>query len=327
MNIFKNLFILLLMVTFGCSKNHKNANENFLGKYQTKNEIRLTEATKFYGTGRLIDSLIVSLNLYEHSLNLISISGELLDSIGNYGKGPGELLNPQFFDNYKSNIYLVDSGNNKILHYKIDVSKKEFEYIGEFRIKFSPTDLCVMNKDKLLITSHSPKKFYLFNTEGIELKEYNLPESDVLEDYFIENCSSNRFVLGNISKMRLSFFKFNSNKNEIEKIKSTDVHFQRKSNSYKNKGDKGIDIFGISPIICSANKYYISFRADMPEIQKSGNSFFEVYDIDGNYLGNKSVDKIVNFFTLCEDNSNFLYFQNLKNDNKIFIAQYRDGIR
>lgn len=293
--------------------------------------IKLESPGLWYGAGRKINNMLLAVNRYEYRLELYSTSGQLLSYCGRYGKGPSEFTNPEFFDCSNNIIYLIDSGNNKIVIIELDEQKQELTYRGEFHLNSRPRDICAIGKDKLLVSvGGDVNNIKLYNIDGELLQEYSIPpkerfknDKDILtSSCFVENCREEHFLVGNILNMRLYFCKFNHANNSVQVIAEKNVKFRRRSKGIVDAGRRGIDIYGISPIHCSNNQYYISFRSDMPDMKRIKETFFEVYDKNGNYLGNVFLkNKLANYIAFSS-NADTLWFQESNNDSLLYMAEY-----
>lgn len=334
MNIIKNFKIfyitfIIVFILLNCSSKKGYPLKDLLGYYTIVDSLNIETPGFWYGSGRKIDNMIIVLNLYEHRLELYTTSGKLLSHCGKYGKGPCEFTNPELFDYFNNNIYLIDSGNNKIVIIKLDKKNQELIYKDEFHLKDRPRDICVIGKDKILVSVGDVKNIKLYNYHGELLQEYIVPEIRKLKNYkdllfsgcSLENIDNEYFLVGSVLDMELFFCYFNHN-NNIKIIKDKNVRLQRKSKGMVDRGEYGIDIFGIRSIICSNDNYYISFRSDMPEMKKMKDTIFEIYDKHGTYLGYILLyNKHASYIALSSD-ADTLWFKEVNNDSLLYRAQY-----
>ncbi len=321
--------ILTFMIT--CSSQKKKLEENSLGNYIIVDSIKLESPVVWYGTGRKIKDMLLAVNLYEYRLELYSTSGKLLSTCGKHGQGPCEFTNPEIFDCSKNIIYLIDSGNNKIVIIELDTQKQELIYRDEFHLNFRPRDICAIGKDKILVSvAGDVNNIKLYNIDGKLLQEYPIPntrqfksDKDLLfANCFVENCGEKHLLVGSIVNMRLYFCYFDHADNSIQEIEEKKVTFRRRSKGVVDAGRKGINVFGISSIISADGNYYIRFRSEMPDMKKIGETFFEVYNEAGTYLGNVFLqNKLANYIVLS-DNADTLWFQESNNDSLLYMAKY-----
>lgn len=321
----------ILIFIFSCSSQKKNLKENSFGNYIIVDSTKLESPGLWYGTGKKINNMLLAINRYTYRLELYSTSGQLLSYCGKYGKGPGEFTNPEFFDCNNNIIYLIDSGNNKIVIIELDEQKEELIYRDEFHLNSRPRDICAIGKDKILVSVFNDvNNIKLYNINGELLQEYSIPKKErfkndkdiITSDCSVENCGDEHLLVGSIVNMRLYFCCFNNNDNSIQIIDEKSVRFHRRSKGIVDAGRRGIDIFGLNHILSSAENYYISFRSDMPEMKRIGETFFEVYDKDGDYLGNVFLqNKLANYIAFSS-NADTLWFQELNNDSLLYMAKY-----
>lgn len=137
-----------------------------------------------------------------------SKEGNNIFRFGNTGRGPGELLGPQFIaDDRDNNLYITESGNGRI---------SKFDYDGNFIFSFGlkndffeglkqPTGI-VYFKKKILTSDGRKKELYLFDDQGNYMETY---KSDLLSSpegisAYTENefliADGNRIILFNIEK-------------------------------------------------------------------------------------------------------------------------------
>lgn len=312
-----SLFIFITILFFlSCGKNLKKINDY----YTVTDSIKL-ELPSSWISPRKLGNLFVTINLYEHRLELYSPSGKLLSYCGNYGKGPGEFTKPKFLDTYDNIIYLVDRSNNKIVIIELDKKNKQLKYISEFRVNVNPADVCVISKNKILVSVVGDvKNVKLYNNKGELLQEYSIPKkgnfknnSDILNSLcFIENCNNEYILIGGIYSMRLYFCKFNYHNNSLIIIKEKYV-----KSSVEGKRDEK-NIYGLGLIYSVNNNYYISFN---PDIGIFKGNYLEIYDKNGNFLGNTYLkDYITGIFTYSIFGDT-LWFMKPENDTTIYIAE------
>jgi len=330
------IIILTIMCAFlalmlSCSSQKKKLEENIIGNYVIVDSFKLESPVLWYGTGREINNQLLAVNLQEYRLELISKSGKLLSHCGRHGSGPGEFTNPELFDCSNNMIYLIDSGNNKIVIIELDAQKEKLIYRDEFHLNFRPRDICAIGNDKMIISAGGQvNNMKLYDIHGVLLKEFSIPYSrhtqtdeDILfSDCLVENCGEKHVLIGSIIDMKLYFCDFDHNTISLQQVGEENVKFRRRSKGIVDAGKNGINIFGISKIICAHGNYYISFRSDMPDMKKIGETFFEVYNKTGIYVGNVFVQNKIANYTVLSDNADTLWFQESDNDFLLYKAQY-----
>jgi hypothetical protein len=287
--------IILIPLIISCGKD----SEKIEDYYTVVDSIRLERPVYFYDFKRIKD-YFVGIDVDDQQLVMLSSSGELLDTCGRRGRGPNEFRMLQFFDYYDNIIYLLDRGNNKVAIVEIDDKNQRLLYKDEFLLEREPFYICALDRDKVLITlwGNMPN-VRLYDSEGKVLGEYYIPEKKMLrtqEDiynsvYFATkslDTSGTYILFAGLYNMNLYFCKFNNNDNSIQILKEVKTRFRRKSKASKiirGDGYVNINIYGLERPFSIDDKFYTSFHPTMLERQRVKSSFFEIYDIEGNYLG------------------------------------------
>ena len=103
----------------------------------------------------------------ENKIRIYGSDGQLKRSIGRKGSGPEEFDTPIGLDFYEDQIYVSDSFNNMI-----KIFDKYGKYLGGFKTNFTPVQVAVLNKEKILVTNRPSPRFsseklvYCFNSNG-----------------------------------------------------------------------------------------------------------------------------------------------------------------
>lgn len=311
-----SLFIFItISLILSCGKNSKKINDY----YTVTDSIKLESPSSWFSP-RKLNNFILTINSYEHRLELYSESGKLLSYCGNYGKGPGEFTKPKFLDIYDNIIYLVDRSTNKIVIIELDKENSKLKYISEFHVNVNPADVCVINKNKILVSvAGDLKNIKLYNNKGELLQEYSIPKKenfknndDVLNSLcFIENCDKEYILIGGIYSMKLYFCKFDNNNNSLIKIEEKYV-----KSSVEGKRDEK-SIYGLGLIYSVNDNYYVSFN---PDIRIFKGNYLEIYDKNGCFLGNSYLKDNITYF-IFSSLGDTLWFMKPENDTTIYIAE------
>jgi len=314
--------ILFLLVT-SCQSEDKNENSY----YTIKDSIKITEPALLFPM-KLHKNLLFTINIQEVRLEVFSLQGELLSNFGTKGKGPQELLRIESFDVYQNNVYIADRGNRKIMQIQYNPEKNKLQYVKEFRCKFDISDICIIDQNNIFITCWGEKNnIKLYNAYGELTNEYSSlagfdisKSMDLLETAsLIDNIGYN-ILVSNILNMELQFFEFNPREKKLLLSDQRKVNYPRKSQS-ANISESRSDIYGLGHVSTTNNNFYISFN---PQIEDIKETFFEIYNVNGCYLGNLYLQDYDKVFgpTFFSNNAEILYFMDLlENDTTIYIAE------
>lgn len=321
----KYIFIIILVIVailnLSCDENTKEINDH----YTVIDSIKLRIPATWFFSKKINDNFI-AMNKKEYRLELYSKSGDLLSYCGCYGKGPGELLKPRFFDYSDNTIFLVDRGNDKILIIKLDAKNQKLNYISEFHTDVNPADICAISRDKVLVSVIGDvNNIKLYNKYGHLLKEYSIPKKESFKNdkdiigsiCFLENLEDDYILIGSIYSLRLYFCYFNHTSNSLTIMKEKDVRLAKSLDMFEIEG-KRIKLHGLSPIYCANNKFYVGFH---PQNKKIKESFFEVYDKNGNYLRNAYLQNKLVYSITFSNAADTLWFMLPGNDTTVFIAK------
>ncbi len=118
--------------------------------------------------------------LDENRIQVFNKSGKYLRTIGREGKGPGDLLNPIFFEIDKQNNLLVVEKDNQ----RIQILSSNGDYLGSFLLGDNPPGQVVTTKKREILmlnristTKPSPLWFY-YDYQGQILQERGQREGD-----------------------------------------------------------------------------------------------------------------------------------------------------
>jgi len=96
------------------------------------------------------DSLIVILDRYGSGVKLFSMTGHFLGSVGHFGRGPGEYVEPTHIDISDQSILVWDQFSQKINYYGLDgifQSSKEFKMFALKCHQFAPNRILFNSVD------------------------------------------------------------------------------------------------------------------------------------------------------------------------------------
>ena len=184
----KLLFVLLLLFLSGCTKGESSDNPDineekpytldpvdgdvilvYADGYEAETFITLTEEIEI---GSLLCRAedILAVDTTGNRILQFDYTGELIGSVGTTGNGAGEFLNPLWVTAYEKKLYVLDSGNMRIVVLNSDLSvEKEISLQGlgihSFGAPFA--SLAVLNEDMIFITadSYDDRKALLFKDQ------------------------------------------------------------------------------------------------------------------------------------------------------------------
>ena len=193
----KLLFVLLLLFLSGCTKGESSDNPEineekpytldpvdgdvilvYADGYEAETFITLTEEIEI---GSLLCRVedILAVDTTGNRILQFDYTGELIGSVGTTGNGAGEFLNPLWVTAYEKKLYVLDSGNMRIVVLNSDLSVEKDISLEGFGIhRFGPTfsSLAVLNEDMIFITMHDfddNKAFLLKNRKELVTLEEN----------------------------------------------------------------------------------------------------------------------------------------------------------
>jgi len=190
-NIIK--YIVLLLIFIYCS----NSSENKIKEYNTINyypDIYISKEYIFNNEGLNKPWLIkenqlgevIVLDVGNLCFYVFSKEGKYLRSFSRIGQGPGEMLEPRYFDiDYEGNIYLIDNGNKRI-----SIFNSKGVFISSFRIEnISRNTRIRVNKNKELLINIPQNGYFItvFSNSGKIIRQVaKLPEEIINMKNFIE---------------------------------------------------------------------------------------------------------------------------------------------
>jgi hypothetical protein len=331
--------IILIPLIISCGKD----SEKIEDYYTVVDSIRLERPVYFYTHFEYIrvnDYFIVD-DQYDQQLLMFSSSGALLDTCGRLGKGPNEFLEIVDIDSYDNTIYLIDRGNGKVAIFEIDDKNQKLLYKDEFLLDRSPVEICALDRDKILITSQGRfPNVQLYDSEGKVLAEYSIPQKasiktqeDALSMVYLATKSSNAsdtyILFSGTYDMELYFCKFDNNDNSIQILKEVKTRFRRKSKASKRVeigGRKSTNIYGICASHAIGNKFYVVFHPYILNAQGIKSSLFEIYDIEGNYLGNAYLKDHYLFSACFSSQADTLwFFREAGKEDLIYVCEKEES--
>jgi len=322
--------IILGQIILSCAKidnTSAGAHVNDIFNYTLHDSIKLEESGFWYD-GQRVNSNFLVVNKDDQRLEMFSDNGKLLSFVGKKGYGPGEFQNLTRFDVYEDDIYLIDKQKFTVSHIKL--TQNNLAYVDEFKLLKQPTQICAINKNHLLITFMcDTKNLKLYTKDGELVKEYSIPNMENFQNdkellssgYWIDNISNTAFVLGNIAEMHLYFCTFDSLSNNVSIIKDQKMQFKPKKNRIILRNSNTFDVIGLSPITHSDNYYYVSPRSDMAGLSES---FFEMYDNKGNYIGKSNLKEIKAVYKAISGAGDSLWFKTIDNYDYLYLMSKRD---
>jgi len=179
---------------------------------------------------------IFILDAEDNEIRIFSKSGTFKYSIGRKGQGPGEFNFPTDMAIYKKEIYVADKLNRRI-----QILDKKGNYIGGFKVLFSPQKILVLGTDKILV-SHLPsrpsgkeKMLYCFNHDGKLLwknVDSYFSKNNIYDVFrnriFFEKGENEHFFLIRQSNDRYIYLHDNNSGDMINKIKVEEVYSFKK---------------------------------------------------------------------------------------------------
>ncbi len=320
------------MILLSCnSKKNEGVINNFdkakfIYSYAVSDTLKIDNFGFWYVGGQLYSGNLFVANKDNQRIEMYSKQGELISYFGQKGQGPKEFLNITMFDIYGNDIFIMDKQKLTITHLKIN--KTKLEYVDEFKLTKQPVQLCVLKKNLLLITFPGDvKNLKLFSESGKLLKEYSIPQKTKFKNkkdylassFWIDNYDEKYFVLGNIADLKLYFCKFDDKNYNITLLKKRPIlYYRKKEKKFILKNSNTIETMGLSPISHSDNCYFVSLRSDIKEIPQT---FFEMYDKNGNYLGNSEIIGYKSIYRAFSNDGNKIWFKILDDDELLFIAR------
>lgn len=197
----KLLFLLLLLFLAGCSKGESEEESKdkpytldpvdgdviivYADGYEAEVFIDLTEEINLRGLLCRTDD-ILAVDTAGNRILQFNYEGELIGSIGTTGNGKGEFLNPLWLTACDEKLYVLDSGNMRVVVLNPDLSvEKEISLQGFGIHGFGRTfsSLAVLNEDMIFITMED-----FDNNKAFLLK--NQKELMILEEKFEGICAA-----------------------------------------------------------------------------------------------------------------------------------------
>ena len=163
--------IICIITVISCSKQNDQLNSN-CASYSVVDSIKVKfkDITKIHSLQRVENNFICINFLDRINIILFDENGNILSSYNKKGKGPKELLQTQNLTVYENKVYVLDSGNNKLLI--LDLVNNQLKYNCEFKIDSQPMDIMVINEDKILIAHLGEKNILLYYGKGKILKSF-----------------------------------------------------------------------------------------------------------------------------------------------------------
>ena len=84
----------------------------------------------------MLDGTLIVADKYTHSVNIVAVDGELLQVIGEgqAAKGPGKFTTPEGVELKGDILWIADSGNDRIVEYRMNRRSKDPHTHGRYRI-------------------------------------------------------------------------------------------------------------------------------------------------------------------------------------------------
>lgn len=109
-----------------------------------------------------------------HQVRKFSPSGTLLATIGSYGTGNGQLSNPTSVLLTQTELYVVDSGNNRVQVFDHDGNYvRQFGSVGSGDGEFNqPYGIAIDTKGNVYVSDRGNSRIQKFTTEGVYLTQF-----------------------------------------------------------------------------------------------------------------------------------------------------------
>ena len=330
LTIFFNLCLILFLSSCSLKTNEESMGNSDKVKniynYIVSDTLEINEFGFWYAGGQMHSGNLFVTNKDKQRIEMYSQKGKLISYFGQKGQGPREFLNITMFDIYDNDLFIIDKQKFTITHLKID--KTKLEYISEFKLTKQPLQLCVIKENLLLTTFPGDlKNLKLFSETGKLLREYSIPQKIKFKNskdymassFWIDNYNEKYFILGNTAKLKLYFCEFDAKNYDVTLLKKRRMLYQRKNKKkFIFKNSNTLEIMGLSQISHSSECYFVSLRSDIKELSQT---FFEMYDKYGNYIGNSEIIGYKAVYKTFSDNGEKIWFKTLDDNELLYVAR------
>lgn len=163
--IFLSFTILLLLINvYGCSQNREEEYTENYNKLSNKYSFEDFEKKKIiknpFGLVIFNDKLIAC-DFDKNCLIIYSLDGKYEKSIGSTGNGELEFLNPIDVTKYNNDLYVLDSGNERIQILNSDFTLKkilELKELGSFNNYYRYSGITVSDKGEIYVDTVTSNK-------------------------------------------------------------------------------------------------------------------------------------------------------------------------
>lgn len=98
----------------------------------------------------------------------------LKESIGRNGRGPGEFINPVSIAISGGQIYILDTGNNRLSSYVY--TGDEVRHDADLRVPGRPSDFCVLGDRLFFLSYHADRLIHEVDRQGGIVRSFGQPE-------------------------------------------------------------------------------------------------------------------------------------------------------
>lgn len=98
----------------------------------------------------------------------------LKESIGRNGRGPGEFINPVSIAVSRGQVYVLDTGNNRLSSF--NYTGDEVRHDADLRVPGRPSDFCALEDRLFLLSYHADRLIHEVDRQGGIIRSFGQPE-------------------------------------------------------------------------------------------------------------------------------------------------------